>query len=188
MDHQEQQLLLPHVLIFPLPIQSPVNSMLKLAELLCLAGLHVTFLNTKHNHKRLLNCTNIRSRVAQYEGRFRLETIEDGLPEEHPRSVEQFGEILDSLEHVAKPFLRDVLQGGSSSTTSRLPITCVIADGLYGYAVEVAEEMKIPLFIFETIGPCCLWVYLCIPKLTETGQLPFQGKEYTGYGRLAKAS
>ncbi|XP_058216430.1 receptor-like protein Cf-9 homolog [Rhododendron vialii] len=35
----------PHVLIFPLPLQGPINSMLKLAELLCLSGsLHVTFL------------------------------------------------------------------------------------------------------------------------------------------------
>jgi hypothetical protein len=35
-----------HVLIFPFPAQGHVNSMLKLAGLLSLAGLHVTFLNT----------------------------------------------------------------------------------------------------------------------------------------------
>jgi hypothetical protein len=44
----------PHVLVFPFPAQGHVNSMLKLAELLALAGLQVTFLNTDHNHDRLV--------------------------------------------------------------------------------------------------------------------------------------
>lgn len=174
MDRQDE--LLPHVLIFPLPFQSPINSMLKLAELLCLAGLHVTFLNTKHNHKRLLRCTSIQSRLAEYQRRFHLETVEDGLPEEDPRTVEQFGEILDSLQTVAEPFLREVLKGGcSSSNSSRPPVTCIIAESLYYYVVDVAEEVGIPLILFETISPCCLWVYLCIPKLIEAGEIPFDG-------------
>ncbi|KAL3521159.1 hypothetical protein ACH5RR_019308 [Cinchona calisaya] len=176
MDHQEKPL--PHVLIFPLPIQSPVNSMLKLAELLCLAGLHVTFLNTKHNHKRLLRYTNVQSRLAQYGGRFHIETVEDGLPEDS-HTVEQFAEILDSLQSVAEPLLRELLKGGGSSGTSdgksKPPITCIIAEGLYYYAVDVAEEMGIPIILFETISPCCVWVYLCVAKLIEAGELPFKG-------------
>ncbi|KAL7236086.1 hypothetical protein ACSBR1_019369 [Camellia fascicularis] len=75
----------PHVLIFPFPIQGHVNSMLKLAELFCLAGIDVTFLNSKHNHCRLLRYTDVRSRFAPYVG-FNFETIPDGLPADHPRS------------------------------------------------------------------------------------------------------
>ncbi|XP_027177972.1 7-deoxyloganetic acid glucosyltransferase-like [Coffea eugenioides] len=177
MDHQDE--LVPHVLIFPLPIQSPVNSMLKLAELLCLAGLHVTFLNTKHNHNRLLRCTNIQSRLDQYQGRFHLENVDDGIPDEDPRTVEQFAEILDSWQSVAEPFLRVVLSGErfSCNSSKRPPVTCIIADGLYYYVLDVAEEMGIPFIFFETISPCCLWVYMCIPKLIETGELPFKGND-----------
>ncbi|RVW60759.1 hypothetical protein CK203_033589 [Vitis vinifera] len=40
----------PHVLVFPFPIQGHVNSMLKLAELLSLAGLRITFLNSYYTH------------------------------------------------------------------------------------------------------------------------------------------
>nr|XP_027073165.1 7-deoxyloganetic acid glucosyltransferase-like [Coffea arabica] len=176
MDHQDE--LVPHVLIFPLPIQSPVNSMLKLAELLCLAGHRVTFLNTKHNHNRLLRCTNIQSRLDQYQGRFLLEKVDDGLPDEDPRTAEQFTEILDSLQSVAEPFLREVLCGErfSCNSSKRPPITCIIADGSYYYVLDVAEEMGIPLIFFETISPCCLWVYMCVPKLIEAGELPFKGK------------
>ncbi|KAJ8557632.1 hypothetical protein K7X08_003257 [Anisodus acutangulus] len=71
MDHQQEEAGIPHVLTFPLPIQGPINSMLQLAELFCLAGLKVTFLNTIHNQERLLRCTNVQSRFEQYHGLFR---------------------------------------------------------------------------------------------------------------------
>ncbi|CAI9091606.1 OLC1v1026678C1 [Oldenlandia corymbosa var. corymbosa] len=170
MDHK----LLPRVLIFPLPIQSPVNSMMKLAELLCLAGLQVTFLITKYNHKRLLHCTDIQTRLAEYHGQLHLETIEDGLPEDDPRNVEKFAEIIDSLQTVGQPFLRELLQENMSRNT---PITCVIAEGFYYYALDITGELGIPLIFFETISPCCLWVYFCLTKLMEDGQLPFKGDD-----------
>ncbi|CAI9091605.1 OLC1v1026677C1 [Oldenlandia corymbosa var. corymbosa] len=167
----DQHQLLPHVLIFPLPIQSPVNSMMQLAELLCLAGIRVTFLITKYNHKRLLRCTDIQTRCAGYHGLLQLETIEDGLPEDDPRNVEKFAEIMDSLQTVAQPFLREFLQG------CKTPITCVIAEGFYYYALDITEELGIPLIFFETISPCCLWVYFCLTKLMEAGQLHFKGDD-----------
>ena len=54
----------PRVLIFPCPLQGHVNSMLKLAELHALAGLHVTFLNTHSIQKRLLLHTDVESRFS----------------------------------------------------------------------------------------------------------------------------
>ncbi|KAJ6317733.1 hypothetical protein OIU76_013303 [Salix suchowensis] len=75
----------PHVLIFPLPCQGHVNSMLKLAELLSLAGINITFLNSERNHKLLVRYTNIEDRFAKHPG-FRFQTISDGLPLDHPRS------------------------------------------------------------------------------------------------------
>lgn len=44
----------PHVLIWPLAALGHVNSMLKLAELLCHAGVKITFLNTEEFRERLI--------------------------------------------------------------------------------------------------------------------------------------
>ncbi|KAK8715830.1 hypothetical protein V6N13_043156 [Hibiscus sabdariffa] len=54
MDKEEKPQTSPHVLIFPLPTQGNVNSMLKLAELLALAGLNLTFLNSDFIHEQLV--------------------------------------------------------------------------------------------------------------------------------------
>ncbi|KAK1364944.1 hypothetical protein POM88_040505 [Heracleum sosnowskyi] len=97
----------PHVLIFPLPLQGPVNSMFKLAELLCLSNIHVTFLVTEHIHSRLIRFTDVQSRFQRYPG-FSLETISDGLPEDHPRG-DKFMELFDSLRINTKPLFKKFL-------------------------------------------------------------------------------
>ncbi|CAN4095821.1 unnamed protein product [Withania somnifera] len=89
----EQQSPPPHVLIFPLPLQGPVNSMFKLAQLLCLSGLHITFLLTENVHSRLLLHTDIASRFDQFPG-LQIKTISDGLPDDHPREGSKFMEMI----------------------------------------------------------------------------------------------
>uniref|UniRef100_A0A1S4CKI9 7-deoxyloganetic acid glucosyltransferase-like n=1 Tax=Nicotiana tabacum TaxID=4097 RepID=A0A1S4CKI9_TOBAC len=169
MEHQHKEATIPHVLIFPLPMQGPINSMLQLAELFCLSGLKVTFLNTIHNQERLLRHTNVQSRFGQYPG-FQFLAIPDGLPEEHPRSVEQFGDIISSVQTVAEPFLREnMLRSGAKE-----PVTCVIPDALSYFVVDIGNEMGVPVIPFDTISPSCLWVYLCLSKLIESGELPFE--------------
>ncbi|KAL3341929.1 hypothetical protein AABB24_026111, partial [Solanum stoloniferum] len=168
-DHQTS--ITPHVLIFPLPLQSTINSNLQLAELLCLAGLRVTFLNTNHNQQRLVGNSNVESRFEQYPG-FRFLTISDGLPDDHPRSVEQFGDIISSLQTMAEPFLKQML-----SALVKEPVTCVILDGLFYYGVDIGNEMGVPVITFDTISPSCFWIYLCLPKLIEAGVLPFKGND-----------
>ncbi|PPE00071.1 hypothetical protein GOBAR_DD02861 [Gossypium barbadense] len=87
----------PHVLIFPFPAQGHVNSMLKLAELLALASLKVTFLNSKYNHECLVCHIYILSHFTQYPG-FKFETIPDGLPQDHPLVLHAVGDMFESLE------------------------------------------------------------------------------------------
>ncbi|XP_031094580.1 7-deoxyloganetic acid glucosyltransferase-like [Ipomoea triloba] len=169
MDIARGENAVPHVLIFPLPIQSPVNSMLKLAELLCLAGVHVTFLITKHNHQRLLRSTDgVESRFDRYPGSFGFEIISDGFPEDHPRSVDDFLDLLNCLQGVAEPHLRQVFLRPEKGRK----VTCGIVEAKFSYAFEIGSEVGVPVFAFETISPCCLGVFLCIPQLFEAGKLP----------------
>jgi hypothetical protein len=165
----------PHVLIFPLPIQATVTSSLKLAELLSISDIHVTFLNTHHIHHRLLRHTNIASRFSRYPG-FTFQTITDGLSDDNPRSAIQFDELITGIETVAAPLLREMLVSGSLSRRSDRPVTCIIAEGLFYFALDFAEEIGVPLFYLDSLSPSCIWTYMCLPDLIQSAQIPFKGK------------
>ncbi|GLT30271.1 hypothetical protein SLA2020_050800 [Shorea laevis] len=160
----------PHVLIFPFPIQGHVNSMLKLAELLVLAGLKVTFINSDHNHDRLVRFTDVVARFAKYPS-FQFRTVPDGLPDDHPRSGDMVMEIFDGLIVKTKPALRDLL------VDIRPPVDCIIGDGVLGFVLDIGQELKTPVIQFRTISSCCFWVYYVIPDLIEARLIPISGNE-----------
>ncbi|XP_052478886.1 7-deoxyloganetic acid glucosyltransferase isoform X8 [Gossypium raimondii] len=162
---------LPHVLIFPLPIQGHINSMIKLAELLAIAGFKLTFLNSHHNHERLVKFNNIAAHFERYPG-FEFKTITDGLPLDHPRAGSWFLDMFeDTMEPKMKQSLREVLVNSSP------PVDCIIADGLLGFALDVAKEVGIPIIFFCTSSPCSFWVYYSIPDIIQVGELPINGSE-----------
>ncbi|OVA17734.1 UDP-glucuronosyl/UDP-glucosyltransferase [Macleaya cordata] len=174
----EQKSSIPHVLIFPYPAQGHINSMLKLAELLCLSGLHVTFINTEFNYSRLLRYTDAKSRFGRFPG-FRFETISDGLPEDHPRSVGflSLNDMFDQLKTVIKPAFREMVISDRLKSDVRNQITCIIADGILGFTIDVAEELGIPSIAFRTVSACCVYAYFCLPKLVENGDIPFKDED-----------
>lgn len=178
MGHQADEFLSPHVLFMPIPLQSPVNCMLKLAELLCMADIHVTFLNIDHFHSRLLQYTDVESRFSKYPG-FCFQTISDGLPKDHPRCADKFYEMMDAMENVVQPLLMKKLRSGSLSSKSSgnkaLPITCIISEAIIGCALDISQQINVSLLYFDTISPCAVWTYLCLPKLIEAGEVPFKG-------------
>lgn len=170
---QQSEAVVPNVLIFPLPLQGPINSMLKLAELLCLAGIRVTFLNTVHNHRRLLRHSPAPRRLSRrYGPAFRLESFPDGLPEGHIRSGDKILDLFTSVAAAAKPLLRHILTAPAADDAP--PFTaCIASDGIFGFAAEVAEEVGVPIIYFDTISPCSFWTYLCLPNLIHSGEFPF---------------
>ncbi|KDO61154.1 hypothetical protein CISIN_1g048768mg, partial [Citrus sinensis] len=80
----------PYVLIWPLAALGHV--MLKLAELLCNAGVKITFLNTEEFHDRLIrHRSDVFSRCINLPG-FQFKTITDRLPLNHPRISDKLHE------------------------------------------------------------------------------------------------
>ncbi|KAL7236094.1 hypothetical protein ACSBR1_019377 [Camellia fascicularis] len=147
--------------------------MLKLAELFFLAGIDVTFLNSEHNHCRLLRYTDVRSHFAPYVG-FNFETIPNGLPVDHPRSRDRVMELFHSIRVVMKSQFREMISGHLNYEFKR-PVTCIIVDGIMCFTIDVAEEIGIPIISFCTINDSCLWTFFNIPELIETGTLPLRG-------------
>ncbi|KAK9049367.1 hypothetical protein SSX86_031664 [Deinandra increscens subsp. villosa] len=167
----------PHVLIFPLPLQGPVNCALKLAELLCLSGIRVTFLNTEHIHRPLLRHAPVLSRFSRYPN-FAFETIPDGLGHQDPVTGDRFYELMDSVHSVTKPLFREMMVSGRLSRKSERPVTVMIPDGVFSFAVDIAIEASIPVVCFETISPCSLWTsYFNLPMLIEAGDVPIKGND-----------
>ncbi|XP_057981754.1 7-deoxyloganetic acid glucosyl transferase-like [Malania oleifera] len=172
--HQSPLPLPPHVLIFPFPVQGHVNSMLKLAELLSLAGIHITFLNSPENHRRLLRHADAEARFGRYPG-FRFETLPAGVSDVFPGNGDNLKEMFDSLKAAARPLLMELIV--TSRVGGRPPITCIVADGIYGFAIDVAREVGARIIFFRTVSACCLWSYMCIPNLIKAGDLPFIGND-----------
>ncbi|CAA3022363.1 7-deoxyloganetic acid UDP-glucosyltransferase [Olea europaea subsp. europaea] len=165
----------PHVLIFPVPIQGHVKSMLNLAEMLCLSGLDITFMVSDFSHSRLLKHTTVVSRFKQYPG-FCFQSITDGLPDDHPRTGEQVLDILPSTKNITAPLFKQMMiEKNLFASETRRPITCIIADGVLTFAADLAEEKGIPLIYFRTISACSFWAYFCIPELIEAGEISFEG-------------
>ncbi|KAK8277575.1 hypothetical protein V6Z11_D10G281000 [Gossypium hirsutum] len=160
----------PHVLIFPFPAQGHVNSMLKLAELLALASLRVTFLNSEYNHESLVRHTDILSRFAQYPG-FKFETIPDGLSQDHPRVGFAMKDMFASLELITKPIFKQML------FEINPPPDCIIGDGVLGLTFDVANELGIPIIPFRTISAGCVWVFSSIFDMIQAGELPIKGNQ-----------
>uniref|UniRef100_A0A803QSG4 Glycosyltransferase n=2 Tax=Cannabis sativa TaxID=3483 RepID=A0A803QSG4_CANSA len=169
----------PRVLFFPLPAQGHINAMLHLAELLAMADIDVTFLNTDHVQGQLQQRTHIQAKYAAYPG-FLFRTIPDGLPKDEPRSGEQsILRVLNSMLKTTKPILKDMLLSGGVLGSDRSPyVTCIMADGIFGsLANEIGDELNIPVIHFRTISACCFWIYFAIPDIIKAGELPIRGDE-----------
>ncbi|VVA25390.1 PREDICTED: 7-deoxyloganetic [Prunus dulcis] len=162
----------PHVVIFPFPLQGHMKPLLCLAQLLCHAGLHVTYVNTHHNHQRLAN----RQALSTHFPTLHFESISDGLPEDDPRTLNS--QLLIALKTSIRPHFRELLKTISLKAKSNdalvPPPSCIMTDGLVTFAFDVAEELELPILSFNVPCPRYLWTCLCLPKLIENGQLPFQ--------------
>ncbi|RXI02139.1 hypothetical protein DVH24_026669 [Malus domestica] len=164
-DQQDQQ---PHILLLPLPLRS---------HLLCHVGIHVTFLNTDHIHRRL----HQRHVLSAHFPALRFESILDGLPPDYPRIVPPKINLVSSLRFVTKPLLRDLLisltkKDDKSYDSTRPPSNCVITYGCMRFTIDVAEELGIPVMAMPILSACGFWSTSCILDLIQQGQLHFGGE------------
>lgn len=83
-------------------------------------------------------------------------------------------ELFDSIKSTTVSLFREFLVSNRRNPDNRPPVTCIVADGIFSFAIDVANELGIPIISFRTISACAFWAYYCIPELVDNGELPFE--------------
>ncbi|THG04967.1 hypothetical protein TEA_015027 [Camellia sinensis var. sinensis] len=165
----------PHVVCVPFPAQGHVNPFLKLSKLLHTKGFHITFVNTEHNHKRLLKSRGTTSLVSLPD--FTFETIPDGLPPDAADDTTQqhIPSLCQSTKQNCPVPFRELLH--KLNHTNVPPVTCVVVDGAMSFTLKVCEELGIPNMVFWTTSACGFLGYKQCVNLMERGIIPFKGRK-----------
>ncbi|KAI7745885.1 hypothetical protein M8C21_007306 [Ambrosia artemisiifolia] len=170
-DHKK-----PHVIFIPLPAQSHIKAMLKLAQVLHHKGIQITFVNTEHMHKRLLNSGG--HNCLDGSSGFKFEMIPDSIPR---KSEDDDGsDVL--LAYVETKFLAPFLDLATKLTT---PATCIISDGfMSAFTIDAAKELGIPVMLYWTFSACGFMGLYHIQSLVEKGLAPLKDESCLTNGYL----
>ncbi|KAI3834956.1 hypothetical protein MKX03_025297 [Papaver bracteatum] len=170
-----------HVVCVPFPAQGHISPMLKLAKLLHRKGIHITFVNTEFNHKRLIKSRGNDSVKGLPD--FQFHTIPDGLP---PTDVESTQDIpslaLSTKKNCGVPFRNLLIK---LNKTSDIPhVSCVVSDGCMSFTLAVAKEFGFPVYLFWTTNACGFMAYLHYRHLLEKGLIPLKDESCLTNGYL----
>jgi len=160
-----------HILAIPYPAQGHVIPMLELCLCLAKQGFEITFLNTEYNHNRVMGALAGAERVG--DGNIHLVSLPDGMKPGEDRN--DLGKLTNTMLHVMPLKLEQLINtieglGGRG-------ITCVIADENLGWALEVAEKMRVRRVAFWPAAAALLAMQFRIPKLIEEKLIDFDGKK-----------
>ncbi|KAI8534097.1 hypothetical protein RHMOL_Rhmol10G0061900 [Rhododendron molle] len=161
-----------HVLAIPYPAQGHVIPLLELAQCLVHHGFRVTFVNTEFNHKRVMNALSANDNLRNL---VKLVSIPDGLEPWEDRN--DMGKLTESASEVMPGKLEELIEKINGSDSNK--ITCVIADACQGWALEVAEKMRIRRAAFRPAAAALWALQLSIPELIADGIIESYGKTFS---------
>lgn len=161
----------PHAICIPFPAQGHINPIFKLAKILHHKGLHITFVHSEFNQRRLLKSRGENSLDGLPS--FQFETIPDGLPFSDADATQDVPSLCDSTsKNCLAPFRQLVTRLNSSPGVP--PVSCIVSDGIMSFTLEVARELGIPDVLFWTNGAGGVMAYLNYRNLVEKGYTPLK--------------
>ena len=159
----------PHILALPFPAQGHVIPMMELSQRLVSHGFKVTFVNSDYNHKRVLSAMSDTSRL---DDRIRLVSIPDGMEPWEDRN--DLGRLVEAARSVMSKKLEELMWEIDESGEDK--ITCVIADESFGWALELADKMKLGRVAFWSASAAALAFLFSVPKLRRDGIIDENGE------------
>ncbi|KAH7846347.1 hypothetical protein Vadar_012776 [Vaccinium darrowii] len=158
----------PHVLAIPYPAQGHVIPLLELAQRVAQHGFKVTFVNSEFNHRRVMNALLDEDNVGNHVN---LVSIPDGLEPWEDRN--DLRKLTESTLKIMPGKLEELIEKINGSDNNK--ITCVIADGCQGWALEVAEKMRIRRAAFWPAAAASWALGFSIPELIADGIIDSYG-------------
>ncbi|MCL7039749.1 hypothetical protein MKW94_012753 [Papaver nudicaule] len=170
-----------HVVCIPYPAQGHISPMLKLAKLLHNKGIHITFVNTEFNHRRLIKSRGSDSVKGLPD--FQFHTIPDGLPPTDDDSTQDIPSLCFSTKkNCGVPFSNLLTKLNETAGVPR--VSCVISDGCMSFTLAVAKEFGLPEYLFWTTSACGFMGYLHYRHLLEKGLIPLKDESCLTNGYL----
>ncbi|OMO89780.1 UDP-glucuronosyl/UDP-glucosyltransferase [Corchorus olitorius] len=163
----------PHVLVIPLAAQGHVAPLMKLAVQIAAHGVKVTFVNSENAHERIMASNSTPAEIKEQISLISLVTIPDGLGS---GAGQRTGLAVAKQARKGMPdSLKDLIEKINHFNFSE-QITCVVADTMAVWALQVAKEMGINRIAVQVAGPATLALSLNVPQLIEAGILDNDGK------------
>ena len=158
-----------HVLVMPFPAQGHVIPFMELSQNLVKHGFKVTFVNTDFSQERIVKSFAGKDDVRD---QIRLVSIPDGLEAWEDRN--DLGKACEGILRVMPKKLEELMQEINGRDDNK--ITCVIADGNMGWALEVAEKMGIKRAVFLPAAAAMMVLAYRMQKLIDDGIVDNDGK------------
>ena len=158
-----------HVLVMPFPAQGHVIPFMELSQNLVKHGFKATFVNTDFSQERIVKSFTGKDNVGD---QIRLVSIPDGLEAWEDRN--DMGKSCEGIVRVMPKKLEELMQEINGRDDNK--ITCVIADGNMGWALEVAEKMGIKRAVFLPAAAAMMVLAYRMQKLIDDGIVDNDGK------------
>lgn len=159
-----------HVLVIPYPFQGHVLPLMELSLKLVDLGFKVTFVNTETNHKRVVNAFSEEDNAKEL---INLVSFPDGMEPWEDRN--DIAKLTQAIFRVMPGELEQLVKDIDRTDVNK--ITCIIADETMGWALQVAEKMKIKRAAFWPAAGAMLALKFSIPNLIQDGAIDNNGEK-----------
>ncbi|KAL9243821.1 hypothetical protein vseg_017663 [Gypsophila vaccaria] len=173
-----------HVVCIPYPAQGHITPMLTLAKLLHThLKFHVTFVNTHHNHARLLSSRGTSSLDGLHSFQFR--SIPDGLPPSDPNKTQHIPSLSRSTNETCHEPLKNLI--GEVNEGGQFPkVSLVMSDCSMSFSLDVARELGIAFVWFWTNSCASFLGYANYRRLLDHRLVPAKDSSCLTNGYLER--